>query len=74
MMNLLKKMTRSEEAPVPKLQTKQGAVENRYDELCPVHSSARPGQRKIHIGTDDITNLRIELALCNDVLEFIDRM
>lgn len=33
-----------------------------------------PVKKKIHIGTDDITNLRIDLALCNDVQEFIDRM
>ncbi|MBN1760007.1 MAG: hypothetical protein JW863_16895 [Chitinispirillaceae bacterium] len=74
MMNLLKKMTKPEEEPVPKLHRQQEAVEDRCNPHFSMHSSARSGERKIHIGNDDITNLKIELALCNDVSEFIDRM
>jgi septum formation inhibitor MinC len=74
MMNLLKKMTRPEEQPVPKLHAHHRAAAEQCTPQIPAHSTVRSGDRKIHIGSDDITNLRIELGLCNDVLEFIDRM
>ncbi len=74
MMNLLKKMTHLEEQPVPKLHAHHSAAAEQYSPPMAVHSSARSEDRKILIGSDDITNLRIELGLCNDVLEFVDRM
>ena len=76
MMNLLRKMTKPEEEPVHKLHALQhGTVTGPCNTPhIPVHSPDRASERKIHIGSDDITNLRIDLALCNDVAEFIDRM
>ena len=73
-MNLLKKMTHPEEQPVPKLHAHHRTAAEQCTPQMAAHSTGRSGDRKIHIGSDDITNLRIELGLCNDVLEFIDRM
>jgi hypothetical protein len=75
MMNMLKKIAQPEELPVKKNAAYQS---NEKQSLCPIQPSTahlQPSfQRKIHIGSDDIINLRIELALCNDVQEFIDKI
>lgn len=75
-MNEIKKMSQSPHVPVPKKQTHHKRAEkSSMCELSP--RTAVPSgifSKKIHIGRDEITNLKIELALCNDVQEFIDRM
>jgi hypothetical protein len=40
----------------------------------PVHKISEPVVQRKYICDDDITNLRIELALCNDSKYFIDSM
>jgi hypothetical protein len=76
MMNMLKKIAQPEELPVKK----SGAVCQSNEKNClyslPPNSthSVSSARHKIHIAADDITNLRIELALCNDVQEFIDKI
>ena len=75
MMSMLKKLAQPEELPIKK-NTAYTAGENRGS--CLLHPDGTPTRSyatsKIHIGTDDITNLRIELALCKDVQEFIDKI
>jgi endogenous inhibitor of DNA gyrase (YacG/DUF329 family) len=75
-MNEIKKLAQSPQIPVPKKQTHHTRAEQ--SSMCKVTPRAAPRSgmfsRKIHIGRDEITNLKIELALCNDVQEFIDRM
>jgi hypothetical protein len=74
MMSLLRKMTQPEEQPVRKMSAQQGAcMEHGHTAFAP-SSAIRNADAKIHIGADDITNLKIELALCSDVGEFIDKM
>ena len=74
MMNLLRKMTEPEELPVRKMASRQGASEDPSPHRFVSSPSVHGEETKIHIGSDDITNLKIELALCNDVRQFIDRM
>jgi hypothetical protein len=72
MMNMLEKMVSHEEQPVRKSACRAG-LQSPPGISCgnaPVDSA----RSEIYIGSDDITNLRIELALCNDVLEFVDRI
>ncbi len=73
MMNMLKEMAQPEEQlPLQKTAVHEGhALACQSDSGTPCFGSA---PSKIHIGADDITNLRIELALCNDVQEFIKKM
>lgn len=40
----------------------------------PAHNISKRSSRDRDISPDDITNLRIELALCNDSQAFIDRL
>ncbi|MBN1576652.1 MAG: hypothetical protein JW913_08885 [Chitinispirillaceae bacterium] len=73
MMNMLKQMTRPEEFPIKKTAACNGGA----SVVCGLPSgtsSFTHTPSKIHIGSDDITNLKIELALCNDIQEFIDRI
>jgi hypothetical protein len=72
MMNMLEKMVGHEELPVKNAVCRAemtGPANVSFDTVPVV--SASP---EIYIGSDDITNLKIELALCNDVQEFLDRM
>jgi hypothetical protein len=73
MMNMLKEIAQPEkQLPLQKTAVHEGhapAYQSGSGAPCFVSSPS-----KIHIGADDITNLRIELALCNDVQEFINRM
>ena len=76
-MNEIKKMAQPPQLPVPKKQQVQHkhASQNNMCDVSPrpiIPSGA--GSRQLLIGQDDITNLRIELALCNDVQHFINKM
>ncbi len=41
---------------------------------CPPQVQVRVPEQRTNIDKDDITNLKIELALCNDIDDFISRM
>ena len=70
--DVMRKKAQPEELPVKKNATCRGtgAPFGVSSEVA----SFQPHASKIHIGADDITNLKIELALCNDVSEFVDRI
>ena len=72
MMNMLEKMVKPEELPVRKNAccTEMSDATGTPYRIAPPESAPS----EIYIGSDDITNLKIELALCNDVLEFVDRV
>jgi hypothetical protein len=74
MMNLLRKITQPEEQPVRKMTAQQEVHTDLRHMIFSPHAASISNDSKIHIGADDITNLKIELALCHDVGEFIDRM
>jgi len=77
MMSMLKKMMRPEElpvqnrAPVQQFHESHGSVHQQMvQHKFPVPSCST----KIHIGTDEITNMKIDLEMCRDVQEFIQKM
>ena len=70
--NIMRKKARPEELPVKK-NVLYGESAASFG-VSSNASSIQPHNQKIHIGTDDITNLKIELALCNDVSEFVNRI
>lgn len=72
MMNMLEKMVKPEELPVRKTAccAEMSAAPDAPFGIAP--SDSAPSE--IYIGSDDITNLKIELALCNDVMEFIGKV
>ena len=75
-MNEIRKMAQPPQLPVPKKQVQHKHVNQ--NSMCDISPrtviSSGSSSKKILIGQDDITNLRIELALCNDVQQFIDKM
>lgn len=76
MMNFIKRMAEPKSGPSsPPPQQPVNEIPQENSPPVPYHEiddSAQPV--KIAIAADDIINLRIDLALCNDVNEFIERM
>lgn len=75
-MNEIRKMAQPPQLPVHKkqVQHKHASQENMCDMSPRAVISSGASSKNILIGQDDITNLKIELALCDDVQQFIDKM
>lgn len=77
MMSMLKKMIKPEEQPVQNRVVSQKHHETHesvHQVHTPDHFPVPSCSAKIHIGNDEITNMKIDLAMSNDVLEFIGKM
>lgn len=73
-MNTLRNMIKSEQLPVKKnsIKTSENTYIPRFAPVQRSSASLTANTRKIYIGSDDITNLKIDLAICRDVQEFVD--
>lgn len=73
MMDMLKQMAEPEKLSIKKSAACAGRA-SAVSGLLSGFSSLQQTASRISIESDDITNLKIELALCKDSGEFIDRI
>jgi hypothetical protein len=73
-LNTLRKMIKPEQLPVKKsiAHTSEEPLLSKFASVSRNVAPVIADTTKIHIGSDDIINLKIDLAMCRDVLEFVD--